>query len=58
MNLHMKIGLGIKNYFWDPNSDVENQNLITDFSQQKAKKSKNQIFPESVKTGELVSRPF
>ena len=27
-------GFGIKNYVWDPNSDVENENFTTNFSRQ------------------------
>ena len=34
MNLRIKTGLGIKNYVWDLNSDVENENFLTDFSWQ------------------------
>ena len=31
MNLHLKTGLGNKNYVLDPNSDVENEFFLTDF---------------------------
>ena len=40
MNLHIK-KLGSKNYIWDSNSDVENENLMIDFLRQRAKKGKN-----------------
>ena len=53
MNLHIKTGLGIKNYVWDPNSDVENENFLTDFSWQiRAKNTKIIFSSESVKTKE------
>ena len=51
MNLHIKTGLGIKNYVWDLNSDVENENFLTDFSWQIwAKTTKIILSSESVKT--------
>ena len=31
MNLHLKTGLGNKNYVLDPNFDVENNKILTDF---------------------------
>ena len=31
MNLCIKIGLGIKTYVWGPNSDVDNDDFLTDF---------------------------
>ena len=31
MNLHIKTGLGIKNYVLDPNSNVEYEIFLTDF---------------------------
>ena len=34
VNSHIKTCLGIKNYVWDPNSDVENENITTNFSWQ------------------------
>ena len=34
MNLHLKTGLGNKNYVLDPNSDGEDEILLTDFSWQ------------------------
>ena len=44
MNLHTKRSKGIKNYVWDPNADVENENFLTDFSWQiRAKKHKNKF---------------
>ena len=53
MNLHIKTGLGIKNYVWDLNSDVENENFLTDFSWQIWAKNTKIIFSsESVKTKE------
>ena len=53
MNLHIKSGLGIKNYVLDPNSDVENENFLTDFSWQIwAKNTKLNFSSESVKTKE------
>ena len=42
MNLHLKTGLGNKNHVLDPNSDVENENFLTDFLgkfEQKTQKS-------------------
>ena len=51
--LHIKTGLGIKNYFLDPNSDVEDENFFTDFSWQIwAKNTKISLSSESVKTKE------
>ena len=53
MNLHIKTGLGIKNYVWDLNSDVENEIFLTDFSWQIWAKNTKIIFSsESVKTKE------
>ena len=53
MNLHIKTGLGIKNYVWDLNSDVENENFLTDFSWQIWAKNTKIIFSsESAKTKE------
>ena len=53
MNLHIKSGLGIKNYVLDPNSDVENENFLTDFSWQiLAKNTKISLSSESVKIKE------
>ena len=53
MNLHIKSGLGIKNYVLDPNSDVENENFLTDFLWQIwAKNTKINFSSESVKTKE------
>ena len=53
MNLHIKSGLGIKNYVLDPNSDVENENFLTDFSWQIwEKNTKINFSSESVKTKE------
>ena len=54
MNLHIETGLGIKssNYVWDPNSDVENGNFLTDFSWLSAKNTKIKYSSESVKTKE------
>ena len=50
MNLHIKSGLGIKNYVLDPDSDVENENLLTDFSWQIwAKNTKINFSSEFVK---------
>ena len=34
VNSHITTGLGIKNYVWDPKSDVENENFATNFSWQ------------------------
>ena len=34
VNSHITTGLVIKNYVWDPNSDVENENITTNFSWQ------------------------
>ena len=51
MNLLIKTGVGIKTHVSDPNFDVENENLLTDFSWQIW--AKNTIFSsESVKTKE------
>ena len=53
MNLHIKTSLDIKNYVWDLNSDVENENFLTDFSWQIWAKNTKIIFSsESVKTKE------
>ena len=53
MNLHIRTGLGIKNYVLDPNSDVENEIFLTDFSWQIWAKNTKIIFSsESVKTKE------
>ena len=53
MNLHMKTSLGIKNYVWDPNADVENENFLTDFSWQiRAKSTKINLSSESMKIKE------
>ena len=44
MDLHIKTSQGIKNYVWDPNADIENENLLTDFSWQiRAKKKQKSI---------------
>ena len=52
MNLHLKTGLGNKNYVLDPNSDVEND-FLTDFLWQFwAKNTKINFSSESVKTRE------
>ena len=53
MNLHIKAGLGIKNYVLDPNSDVENENFLTDFSGQIRAKNTKIMSSESVKIKEL-----
>ena len=42
MNLHIKTGLGIKSYVLDPNFDVENNKIWTDFWRQI--RAKNTIF--------------
>ena len=53
MNLHLKTGLGNKNYVLDPNSDVENEFFLTDFLWQFwAKNTKINFSSESVKTKE------
>ena len=53
MNLHIKTGLGIKNYVLDPNSNVEYEIFLTDFSWQIwAKNTKLNFSSESVKTKE------
>ena len=53
MNLHLKTGLGNKNYVLDPNSDVENEFFLTDFLWQIwAKNTKINFSSESVKTKE------
>ena len=53
MNLHIKTGLGIKNYVLDPNSNVEYEIFLTDFSWQLwAKNTKLNFTSESVKTKE------
>ena len=53
MNLHIKSGLGIKNYVLDPNSNVEYEIFLTDFSWQIwAKNTKLNFSSESVKTKE------
>ena len=53
MNLHIKTSLDIKNYVWDLNFDVENENFLTDFSWQIWAKNTKIIFSsESVKTKE------
>ena len=53
MNLHIKTGLGIKNYVLDPNSNVEYEFFLTDFSWQIwAKNTKLNFSSESVKTKE------
>ena len=55
MNLHIKTGLGIKNYVLDPNSNVEYEIFLTDFSWQIwAKNTKLNISSESVKTKEHI----
>ena len=44
-------GLGIKNYVLDPNSDVENENFLTDFLGKFEQKTQKSIFSsELVKT--------
>ena len=53
MNLHIKTGLGIKNYVLDPNSNVEYEIFLNDFSWQIwAKNTKLNFSSESVKTKE------
>ena len=53
MNLHIKTGLGIKNNVLDPNSNVEYEIFLTDFSWQIwAKNTKINFSSESVKTKE------
>ena len=53
MNLHIKTGLGIKNYVLDPNSNVEYEISLTEFSWQIwAKNTKLNFSSESVKTKE------
>ena len=53
MNLHLKTGLGNKNYVLDPNSDVENDFFLTDFLWQFwAKNTKINFSSESVTTEE------
>ena len=53
MNLHIKTGLGIKNYVLDPNSDVEDENFMTDFPRQICpKNTKLNFSSESVKNKE------
>ena len=48
-----KKSYGIKNYVWDPNADVENENFLTDFSWQiLAKNTKISLSSESVKIKE------
>ena len=55
MNLHIKTGLGIKNYVLDPNSNVEYEIFLTDFSWQIwAKNTKLNFSSESVKTKEHI----
>ena len=44
MNLHIKSGLGIKNYVLDPNSEVENENFLTDFRGKFEQKTQKSIF--------------
>ena len=44
MNLHLKTGLGNKNYVLDPNSDVENDFFDRFFVAILSKKHKNQFF--------------
>ena len=44
MNLHLKTGLGNKNYVLDPNSDVENDFFDRFFVAIFSKKHKNQFF--------------
>ena len=45
VNSHITTGLGIKNYVWDHNSDVENENITTNFSWQiQTKKQKSNFF--------------
>ena len=45
MNLHLKTGLGNKNYVLDPNSDVENEFFFDRFFVAiLSKKHKNQFF--------------
>ena len=53
MNSHIKTSLGIKNYVWDPDADVENENVLTDFSRQtRAKNTKINLSSESLKIKE------
>ena len=44
MNLHLKTGLGNKNYVLDPNSDVENEFFLTDFFGNFEQKTQKSIF--------------
>ncbi len=44
MNLHIKSGLGLKNYVLDPNSDVEDEHFLNDLLWQIWTKTQKSIF--------------
>ena len=44
MNLHLKTGLGNKNYVLDPNSDVENEFFLPIFCGNFEQKTQKSIF--------------
>ena len=44
VNSHISTGLGIKNHVWDPNFDVENENITTNFRGKFKQKNKKGNF--------------